>query len=75
MSKQINSERAQLKTLTLDISSTGWTLTARSPYPCLPDKVIYEGRWSSGPIEIARILKRLGHPLIIRVEPNEGGIL
>lgn len=52
------------------IRRDSWALfTPQSGYVGHPDKPIYEGHWSSGPIEIARILRRLGLALQVEVEP------
>lgn len=51
------------------IEKDGWQLRERGANPGMPDRTLYTGRWFCGPIEIARIIRRVGLNVTVLVEP------
>ncbi len=64
--------------VTITIMKNGWTLTGRPEVPDSHPVSVYPDRedeqwpskWAIGPIEVARILTRLGLIVDVKVEPK-----
>mgnify|MGYP001321684756 CR=1 FL=1 len=53
----------------LNITETGWTLHNADDERVYPTHG--EAHWAIGPIEVARVLWRLGFPVQINIEPKD----